>query len=263
MSDRLDCQAVDELDAAFALGALPPDETRAVIDHLATCSQPHAQLRAFAGAGEVLAMSADPVRPGSELRDRVMASVARTPQDHVATPGLEATIQDRASDRASDRGAGGGWLSWLSPRVARPLAVAAVVAALAVAGWNVVLQGQVGERDRALRAVAAAISGGEVAFRVDGAAGRGYVVETPGSGAALIVADLATLPANRIYELWLLDAAGAPVAVGTFTPGSDAVAVVPIDRDLTGFATFAVTVEASRVTAPTAAPVMVGKLAAS
>jgi anti-sigma-K factor RskA len=259
VSDRLDCQAVDELDAAFALGALPPDESRAVIDHLATCSQPHAQLRAFVGAGEVLAMSADPVRPGSELRDRVMASVARTPQEHVATRGGEVTIQDRASDRGAD----GGWLSWLSPRVARPLAVAAVVAVLAVAGWNVVLQGQVGERDRALRAVAAAISGGEVAFRVDGAAGRGYVVETPGSGAALVVADLATLPANRIYELWLLDAAGAPVAVGTFTPGSDAVAVVAIDHDLTGFATFAVTVEASRVTAPTAAPVMVGKLAAS
>ena len=259
MSDRLDCQAVDELDAAFALGALPPDEARAIADHLATCSQPHAQLRAFVGAGEALAMSADPVRPGSELRDRVMASVAQTPQEHVAAPRREATIQDRASDRASD----GGWLSWLSPRVARPLAAAAVVAALAVAGWNIVLQGQVGERDRALRAVAVAISSGEAAFRVDGAAGRGYVVETPGSGAALVVADLATLPANRIYELWLLDAAGAPVAVGTFTPGGDAVAVVPLDRGLTGYATFAVTVEASRVTAPTGTPVMVGKLTAS
>ena len=261
MIDRLDCQAVDELDAAFALGARPPDAARAVVDHLATCPQPHARLRGFVGAGEVLAMSADPVRPGSELRDRVMASVARTPQEHVATPGREATIQDRASGR--DRGADGGWLSWLSPRVARPLAVAAVVAALAVGGWNVALQAQVGERDRALRAVAAAISGGEVAFRVDGAAGRGYVVETPGSGAALVVADLASLPANRIYELWLLDAAGAPVAVGTFTPGAQPLAVVPIDRDLTGFATFAVTVEAGPVTAPTTAPVMVGNLAAS
>lgn len=255
MSDRLDCQAVDELDAAFALGALPPDEARGVVDHLATCSEPHAQLRAFVGAGEVLAMSAEPVPPSAELRERVMASVARTPQEHGARP-ANAPAQDWAAGPRS-------LLSWLSPSVARPLAVAAVVAVLAVAGWNVALQSQVGERDRALRAVAAAISGGEVAFRVDGAAGRGYVVETPGSGAALVVADLASLPANRIYELWLLDAAGAPVAVGTFTPGAEPLAVVPIDRDLTGFATFAVTVEAGRVTAPTAAPVMVGKLAAS
>jgi anti-sigma-K factor RskA len=256
MSDRLDCQGADELDAAFALGALPPDEALAVVDHLATCSEPHAQLRAFVGAGEVLAMSSEPVRPSAELRERVMASVARTPQEGVARQQADAPAQDRA---ATPRG----WLSWLSPGVARPLAVAAVVAVLAVAGWNVTLQAQLGERDRALRAVAAAISGGEVAFRVDGAAGRGYVVETPGSGAALVVADLASLPANRIYELWLLDAAGAPVAVGTFSPGAEPLAVVPIDRDLTGFATFAVTVEAGRVTAPTAAPVMVGKLAAS
>jgi anti-sigma-K factor RskA len=255
MSDRLDCQAADELDAAFALGALPPDEALAVVDHLATCSEPHAQLRAFVGAGEVLAMSSEPVPPSPALRERVMASVAGTPQEHVAR---------RQADPAQDRAAGRrGWLSWLSPGVARPLAVAAVVAVLAVAGWNVALQAQLGERDRALRAVAAAISGGEVAFRVDGAAGRGYVVETPGSGAALVVADLATLPANRIYELWLLDPAGAPVAVGTFTPGSDAVAVVPLDHGLSGFATFAVTVEAKRVAAPTGTPVMAGKLAAS
>jgi anti-sigma-K factor RskA len=147
--------------------------------------------------------------------------------------------------------------------VARPLAVAAVAAVLAVGAWNVVLQSQVGERDRALRAVAAAISGGDVAFRVDGRAGRGYVVDTPGSGAALVVADLAALPADRIYELWLLDATGSPVAVGTFTPGSDALAVVHLDRDLPGFATFAVTVEAKRVAAPTGTPVMVGKLTAS
>jgi anti-sigma-K factor RskA len=251
VSDHLDCQAVDQLDAAFALGALPPDESRAVVDHLATCREPHAQMRALIDAGEVLAMSGDPVPPSSELRERVMASVARTPQEHAATPRQEGTIHDR------------GWLGWLSPRVARPLAVAAVAAVVAVGGWNVVLQAQIGERDRALRAVASAISGGNVAFRVEGEAGRGYVVDTPGTGAALVVADLATLPATRIYELWLLDAAGTAVAVGTFTPGADPVAVVHIDRDLTGFATFAVTVEARRVTAPTAAPVMVGKLAAS
>lgn len=245
MSDVLDCQAVDELDAALALGAVEPDEARAVAAHLATCAEPHAQLRAFVGAGEVLMMSNDPVSPSPGLRDRLMATTARTAQEHRAAP-----------ERATARG----WFDWLSPRVARPLAVAAVAALIAVGAWNVALQSQIGERDRALQAVAAAISGGEVAFRVDGSAGRGYLVDTPGTGAALVIADLATLPADRIYELWLLDAAGAPVAVGSFTPGSDAIAVVAVDRDLAGFATFAVTVEAQRVAAPTGAPVMVGQL---
>lgn len=240
MTDRLDCQAFDELDAALVLGAVTPEEARDALDHLATCDQPHERLRELLGASEALAMSLDPVVPEPGLRDRVMASVARTPQEHRAAPQV-AQVEARR---------GRGWLGWLSPRVARPLAVAAVVALLAVGGWNLSLQSQIAQRDRALRAVAEAISGGQVAFRVDGSGGRGYVVETPGTGAALVIADLASLPSDKLYELWLLDAAGTPVAVGTFTPGSDALAVVRLERDLTGFATFAVTVEAERLDAP-------------
>jgi hypothetical protein len=50
------------------------------------------------------------------------------------------------------------------------------------------------------------------------------------------------------------------VDVGTFHPGDAAVAVVPVDRDLSGFTTFAVTVESHRVSAPTTDPVMVGTI---
>jgi anti-sigma-K factor RskA len=234
MTDRFDCQAFDELDAALVLGAVSPEEARAALDHLATCDQPHERLRELLGASEAVAMSLDPVVPDPGLRDRVMASVARTPQEHRAAPRRVAEPEG---------GRGRGWIP-------QPLAVAAVVALLAVAGWNLSLQSQVAQRDRALRAVAEAISGGEVAFRVDGSGGRGYVVETPGTGAALVIADLASLPSDKLYELWLLDAAGTPVAVGTFTPGGDALAVVRLERDLTGFATFAVTVEAERLDAP-------------
>jgi anti-sigma-K factor RskA len=153
-----------------------------------------------------------------------------------------------------------GWFDWISPRIARPLAVAALVAVVALGAWNVGLRSDLDHRDAALRAVAAAIANGQSAFRVDGSAGRGYVVDTPGVGASLVVADLQALPANRIYELWLLDAAGTPVAVGTFTNTSGAVAVLPVEKDLSGYATFAVTVESQRVDAPTGTPVMVGDL---
>jgi len=251
MNNELDCQAVDELDAAFALGAVEPDEARAVAAHLASCQQPHAQLRSMLGAGELLSLGLDPVQPNAAVRDRLMATIERTPQEHRVGLG-----EREAAGRRN------GWLDWLSPRVARRLALAAVVAVLAVAGWNLSLQSQLAERDRALREVAEAISGGEAAFRVDGSAGRGYLVETPGSGAALVIANLASLPADQLYELWLIDAAGA-VAVGTFTPSSGAIAVVPVERDLAGYTTFAVTVEADRVDAPTGTPVMVGDLTAS
>jgi anti-sigma-K factor RskA len=255
MSNQMTCQSVDELAGAHALGALERDEEAAVARHLATCDQPHVELRSTGGVGETLAMSLDPVSPTAALRDRLMATIERTPQAHRPAVAPAATP-------ASETPAGADWLSWLSPRVARPLALAAVVALLAVGGWSLSLQSQLGQRDAALRAVAAAIADGQAAFRVEGSAGRGYVVDTPGAGAALVVADLQGLPADRLYELWLIDAAGTPVAVGTFSPSDGAVAVIPVERDLGGFTTFAVTVEAQRVAAPSGTPVMVGDLKA-
>ena len=53
----LDCAAVDELTGALTLGALEPDEARAVIVHLATCPQPHEELWALLGANAALAAS--------------------------------------------------------------------------------------------------------------------------------------------------------------------------------------------------------------
>jgi anti-sigma-K factor RskA len=251
MSADLRCDEADELGAALVLGALEADEALAVWDHLASCDQPHVELRAMLGADQVLAVSLEPVAPSAALRDRLMATVARTPQER-SSRDQAASVADLPEQR--------GWLDWLSPQVARQLAVVGVVAALAFGAWNVSLQSQLGQRDQTLRSVANAIAGGGVAFRVDGSAGRGYVVDTPGTGSALVVAGLTSLPAERIYELWLIDATGKPVAVGTFTPSDSAVAVVPVDRDLTGFVTFAVTVERTRVAAPTSTPVMVGNL---
>ena len=251
MNDDLRCAEADELAAAHALGALEPHEARDIEAHLASCDQPHAELRGMLGAGPALAMSLEPVAPSAELRDRLMATVERTAQEHRRQVGPRTGAPARRI-----------WLDWLSPGVARPLAAAALVGLLAVGALNVGLQLELARRDQALRSVAAAIGGGGVAFRVDGAAGRGYVVDTPGTGAALVVADVTSLPADRLYELWLIDASGTPVAVGTFVPSDRALAVVAVEHDLTGFATFAVTVEQHRVAAPTGTPVMVGDLKA-
>ena len=242
---------VEELAGAFALGALDPDDDAAMRAHMADCREEHPEVESALGAGMVMAESLEPAGPSAALRDRLMATIERTPQTH---------RQPVAAPPPSSRH---GWLDWLSPRVARPLAVAAVAVVIAIGAWNVSLQSQLGQRDAALRAVANAISGGEVAFRVTGDAGRGYVVDTPGEGAALVVADLRALPADRLYELWLIDAGGTPVAVGTFTSTDGEVAVVPLERDLTGYAVFAVTVEAERSVAPSGTPVMVGELGAS
>jgi anti-sigma-K factor RskA len=252
MTLHLACRDVDELAGALALGAMDADETLAARDHLATCPEAHTDLRSLLGVDAVLAAGMEPIPPSAGLRDRLMDSVAGMPQGAVTAVPITA-----AATALEGRH---GWLDWLSPRFARSLALAAVVAVIAVGAWGVSLSTQLGERDRALQAVANAIAGGEVAFRVDGEAGRGYVVDTPGSGSSLVVADLDPLPAGKLYELWLIGPDGAPVDVGTFRPGDDAVTVVPVEEDLMGFETFAVTVESQRVAAPTSDIVMAGAL---
>ena len=251
----LTCVQADELDAAYAVGALDAEERAAVEQHLATCPEPHAELRALLGAGEVLDAALAPVAPSPALRDRLMATVAATPQDHVAVERTRAEARTQA-ERQPRRS----WFGWLSPAWARGLAAAAVVLALIFGSTSLYLSGQLSSRDEALRAVAEAIGGGQAAVRVTGSAGSGYLVTSGSGGASLVVADLGPPASNRIYELWLIGSDNTPIAVGTFAGSSAPVAVVPLERGISGFAVFAVTIEARRVDAPTSQPVMVGKL---
>jgi anti-sigma-K factor RskA len=250
----LDHAAVDELGAALALGALEPDELRAVIEHLDSCPEPHDEVRSLLGAGDVLAASLEPVAPSEGLRDRLMGTLASTPQEHVdGTAPFAPAPAPAAEPRRS------GLFDWFSPNLARGLAVAAVVVAIAFGIWNVSLQGQVSERDQALRAVAQAIASGQTAFRVSGSGGSGYVIADKNGTASFVGANLAPLKANQIYELWLIGSDNKPVAVGTLIP-SEQVGVVQLERSITGFPVFAVTAESHRVSAPTSQPVMTANL---
>jgi HAMP domain-containing protein len=139
------------------------------------------------------------------------------------------------------------------------VAIGALAATLVLAVAGGALWSQLGERDRSLQAVAEALANGEAAHRVEGEAGRGFVIETAGAGATLVLGEVAQLPPDRLYELWLIDAEGTPLAVGTFTQDAGPV-VVRVEADLADFAIFAVTVEAQRVDAPTTTPVMAGEL---
>ena len=173
------CADVDALAGALALDAVDADERRAAREHLATYREPHAELRSLLGADVALAASLEPIQPSAGLRDRLMATVAEVPQDH-------AEVVAPAPPTEQPRPARRGWLDWLSPNVARPLAVAAVVALIAVGLWGLSLSSQLTEQRQALDEVAQAISNGQAAHRVDGDAGRGYLVDTPGSGASLL-----------------------------------------------------------------------------
>jgi anti-sigma-K factor RskA len=249
--EALDCARVDELAGAAALGAVDPDEARALMQHVATCDQPHTELRELLGSDAILALEPGPLTPDPALRRRVMASVASRPQDH-----RTAAPPDRDSARSVRRSG----LDWSSAGLWRGFAGAAAVVIIAVGAWNIGLRQQMAIQDAALSAIADVVAGGQPAYAVSGPAGSGYVIDHEGQGATFLVAGLEDLPSGDIYELWLLDAAGTPLAVGTIEVADPELAVVALEQDLTGFATFAVTVEAERVDAPTSDPVMVGTI---
>lgn len=237
------CEVLDELAAAYALGAVPPEEERAMSEHLATCDEPHAEARELIGAAGLLPAALPPVEPSPALRARLMATVAATPQDHRR----QAPVDDRIRSEARRA-----W--WQLGPLPTALAAVALAAVVGLGAWNLDLGRQIAERDEALRAVASA----DAAYAVTGSAGSGWVLET--GGQAIFLADaLAKLPADRIYELWLIGPEGEPVAVGTLTD-TDGVAFATLERALGSATTFAVTVEAARVDAPTSDPVLVARL---
>jgi anti-sigma-K factor RskA len=243
MSD-VTCAHVDELAGAYALGAVDADEDRAISEHLATCERPHAEARELIGAGGLLVAGEATVEPSSALRARLMTTIAATPQDHRPVA-AEAAVDERAARRP--------W--WRLEPLGMGIAAVALAIAVGLGAWGLSLNAQLAERTDALRAVANA----DAAFAVTGSAGSGWVIQSGGS-AHFVAENLAALPEGMLYELWLLDAEGTPTAVGTVSDPDDLV-VVPLEHDLSGAATFAVTVEAERVDAPTSEPVLVAPLA--
>jgi anti-sigma-K factor RskA len=238
----LDHVTVDELAAAYAAGALDASEERAVSEHLATCDEPHAEARSFLDAAAVLPATLEPVAPSAALRERLMASVATTPQDHRRSPAA-AVVQEPPRQP---------W--WRLAPLPTALAAVALAAAVGLGAWGVSVNAQLGDRDAAIRAIASA----DAIHAASGSAGTGWVIES-GDQAMFLASDLAALPAGSLYELWLIGPEGAPIAVGTLTD-TKGVVLVTLDRSLSGSITFAVTVEASRVEAPTSDPVLVAAL---
>jgi anti-sigma factor RsiW len=239
----MDCAAVDELAAAYATSALDRDEEVAVSEHLATCDQPHLDARSLIDAAAVLPASLGPIAPSAALRERLMATVAATPQDH------RPRVAPRSAAVEEPRPAP--W--WRLAPLPTALAAIALAAAIGIGAWGASLNAQLADRDAAIQAIASA----DAIHAASGSAGTGWVIES-GDQAMFMASDLAALPAGSLYELWLIGPDG-PVAVGTLTDTSG-VALVTLERSLSGSTTFALTVEAERVDSPTSDPVLVAAL---
>jgi anti-sigma-K factor RskA len=243
---RLDCAAVDELAASYALGAVEPGEDRDISDHLASCEQPHEDARALISVAAVLTSSLERVEPSPGLRERLMTTIADTPPEHRPVASVREHV---GAPEAARRPA---W--WRLSPLPSALAAGALAAAIGLGAWGITLNRQLAERDAALRAVASA----DAIYAASGTAGSGWVIES-GEAAMFMAEDLADLPPDRLYEFWLIDADGNAVAAGTLND-TDGVALVTLEGDLEDATIFAVTVETERVDQSVNEPVMVAAI---
>ena len=219
------CRDVAGLAAGFVLGALTSDEERLVREHLAMCPEPHAEFAELGGLVGYLDEAVDLVEPPASLKERIMAAAAaestpsagaRTegPREDVAPPlAPPLALTPFPADRA--RGA------WARPRtvsVSWAAGLAAVLTVVALAGWNVALQRDLGEARDYQRGVSAVLDlaaqpGSQSAIlSAEGGGGPTGVAAVGVDGrVAMVMRGLAPTAGSEVYEAWVIGSAGTPV----------------------------------------------------
>jgi anti-sigma-K factor RskA len=184
--------------------------------------------------------------PPPALRGRILDAIAAERTSAGPEERADIAPQDELPDNVA-RDARRTNVVPLRPRMQRPgayLAAGLAIAACLVIGlglWNVSLHNQLGDSRQALRTAP-----------LQGA--NGSVVIGAGSNGVLVVSNLATAPAGKTYEAWVIQDS-APVPAGTFDGGGTV--AVRLERPVPGGAVVAVTVErAGGVDQPTSKPII-------
>lgn len=268
----LTCAEVEDLAALYVIDALSVDEAAAVSAHLATCPQSHPSIAELAPLGPVLGTAAEPVDAPPELRGRVLAAIASTPQVPdplpMAAPSLEAPTPapvtpatDGSRPGLLERLFGGGSRGWV--------AAAAVALVLVLVGAGLAATLQRGD-DQGARlalladAVQAAASGEADVATLTGsgaaAGAAGYAVFREGEPGYIVVTGLPQVPSDEAFQAWFI-ADGAPVSAGLLTVTDDGLGTLTGLEPIPGTAVVALTVEERPgVDAPTSDIVVDGEL---
>jgi anti-sigma-K factor RskA len=228
----MNCEEIEELAGAYALGALPEAERDAVAEHLASCDR-HPEMQGLESAAASLALAAEELEPPPTLKSRLLEAIQSGARASRSETGIPIGAQ------GSLFGTIRGWFA--SPRFGYGLSAVMAVAVVGLLAWNISLQVR---------------SSDEVVVNLSGSA-SGRVIYLKGEKLAVMdVHGLPALPPDKVYEVWSMSSGRATrLGLLTTTAGGDASASVPLD--ISGVSLLAVTVElAPGVDQPTTSPVL-------
>lgn len=265
----LNCDQIEELAGAFALDALPADESAAVLAHLASCPDAHELIGELVEVAGLLPFLVDEVEPPTSLRSNLIAA-ALASEDAPASPamsnpaagsvrqGMLQAVPGRDAGAAPSRRSNRS--RWLSP--ALMAAAALLVVAVGLGIWNVGLQRRLDSRStpRDQQAVLTALASGAQVTPLTSENGiQAQLVRPAGNGTAYVVGTMPAPPPGKAYQAWLIHD-GRPVGAGVFK--SSGFAIMPIRGDLNGAQLLAFTLEpeqgSNAPTQPIVAQVAIG-----
>ncbi|MGH2493880.1 MAG: anti-sigma factor [Ktedonobacteraceae bacterium] len=251
------CQEFEELSAAYALGAVTPEEHEAARVHLATCAKCARLAQQLRSVVDLLPLSVTQVTPPAALRERVLAAVQ---QEGRVVP-IERGSQIKARRRK---------LGWS----ARLLATAAILLLLltgAMTAWNVSLAQHVtslqqqntqlgNQNDRLQRVVAQVYA---MQGKGQDQAASGSLVYIPQKNITLLyLQGLPELQGNQLYQGWLIHN-NKTTSVGTLTIQQNGIASLTFSGNVSGYEVAAVSKEPGPLpskTVPAGPVIMTGAL---
>lgn len=209
----------DDLVAAYVLGAVTPEEAARVEAHLATCAQCRLLERDLREVEASLPLLAEDAAPPPELKSRLMAAIVDEPPGQGLPTASIATLTPPRPDAEEAPPAPvtpvplrPGW------RTSRlwPLLAAAVLAVIlvAVVVWRATtLTETTPTREYAMTGTSAlpSVRGKLYYYKSD----QRLVVDLSG---------LKQIPANKVYEMWLIRGTSVVKGVKTFQPGANGTA---------------------------------------
>lgn len=247
-----DHHEIEDLVAAFVLGACEPEEAATARAHLEACAGCRELAGRLSRAVVALPLATEDVQPPARLRQRILAEATASPQTAVRRPAQPSPRKVTPRPRPQPRRRT--WLPSLRP--SWPAAAVAVLAAglVALGGWNVYLYRSLNQPPATYTLAGTGSMSGSA----------GSVTAFQRDGVALFdFRGMPQLPPGRVYQLWVIGSDGKPVSAAVFIPDAGGGAQVVVTKSLNGVTTLAVTQEQGPDGAPqpTQQPQLTGRVA--